>query len=210
MTPWTVVHQAPLSMGFFRQEFWSGLPLSSPGDLPDPGIGPHLLRWQVDSLLLSHQGCPLCPLGEVIQVEKRICVKGTTLKNDRCFPRCFPSPKKNPRFSPQNFISKSLTIIPLWNSLLNTCVGIYIGIFNLCNKPIHTVNAIIWPILQRRNWGSKSFENSPKVTERISDGARICFQTLWSLSLCSSLHPSIPASLLWWDLTALLLKCPQR
>ena len=39
-TPWTVAHQAPLSMGFSRQEHWSGLPFPSPGDLPDPGIKP--------------------------------------------------------------------------------------------------------------------------------------------------------------------------
>ena len=38
MTPWTVAHQAPLSMGFPRQEYWSGLPFPSPGDLPEPGI----------------------------------------------------------------------------------------------------------------------------------------------------------------------------
>ena len=38
MTPWTVAHQVPLSMGFLRQEYWSGLPFPSPGDLPDPGI----------------------------------------------------------------------------------------------------------------------------------------------------------------------------
>ena len=37
-TPWTVARQAPLSMGFPRQEFWSGLPLHPPGDLPNPGI----------------------------------------------------------------------------------------------------------------------------------------------------------------------------
>ena len=37
-TPWTVAHQAPLSMGFPRQEYWSGLPWPSPGDLPHPGI----------------------------------------------------------------------------------------------------------------------------------------------------------------------------
>ena len=37
-TPWTVAHQAPLSMGFSRQEYWSGLPWPPPGDLPDPGI----------------------------------------------------------------------------------------------------------------------------------------------------------------------------
>ena len=39
-TPWTVAHQAPLSMGFSRQEYWSGLPFPSAGDLPDPGIEP--------------------------------------------------------------------------------------------------------------------------------------------------------------------------
>ena len=38
--PWTVAHQAPPSMGFFRQEYWSGLPFPSTGDLPDPGIEP--------------------------------------------------------------------------------------------------------------------------------------------------------------------------
>ena len=39
-TPWTTAHQAPLSMGFPRQEYWSGLPIPSPGDLPRPGIEP--------------------------------------------------------------------------------------------------------------------------------------------------------------------------
>ena len=39
-TPWTVACQAPLSMGFYRQEYWSGLLFPSPGDLPDPGIKP--------------------------------------------------------------------------------------------------------------------------------------------------------------------------
>ena len=39
-TPWTLAHQAPLPMEFSRQEYWSGLPFSSPGDLPDPGIKP--------------------------------------------------------------------------------------------------------------------------------------------------------------------------
>ena len=44
---WTVAPQAPLSSGFFRQEYWSGLPFPPPGDLPDPGIGPASLHWQV-------------------------------------------------------------------------------------------------------------------------------------------------------------------
>ena len=40
VTPWTVACEAPLSMGFLRQEYWSGLPFPSPGDLPNPGIEP--------------------------------------------------------------------------------------------------------------------------------------------------------------------------
>ena len=40
VTPWTVAYQVPPSMGFSRQEYWSGLPFPSPGDLPDPGIKP--------------------------------------------------------------------------------------------------------------------------------------------------------------------------
>ena len=58
-TPGTVACQAPLSMVFSRQEYWSGLPLSTPGDLPNPGSNPHLLcllHRQVDSLSLCHQG----------------------------------------------------------------------------------------------------------------------------------------------------------
>ena len=43
VTPWTVAHQAPLSMGFSKQEYWSGLPFPPPGDPPNPGIKPHLL-----------------------------------------------------------------------------------------------------------------------------------------------------------------------
>ena len=42
-TPWTVAHQAPLSMEFSRQEYWSALPFPTPGDLPDPGIEPAFL-----------------------------------------------------------------------------------------------------------------------------------------------------------------------
>ena len=56
MTPWTVARQAPLSMGFSKQEYQSGLPFPSPGDIPDPGIQSMPPAWQVDSLLLSHLG----------------------------------------------------------------------------------------------------------------------------------------------------------
>ena len=59
VTLWTVAHQAPLSVGYSQQEYWSGLPFPPPGDPRDPGIklasigSPAL---QVDSLLLSHLG----------------------------------------------------------------------------------------------------------------------------------------------------------
>ena len=49
-TPWTVACQAPLPMGFSRQEYWSGLPFPSPGDLPNPGIEPRSPALQADSL----------------------------------------------------------------------------------------------------------------------------------------------------------------
>ena len=50
-TFWTVAHQAPLSMGLSGQEYWSGLPFSPPGDLPNPGIKPRSPALQADSLL---------------------------------------------------------------------------------------------------------------------------------------------------------------
>ena len=58
VTPWTVARQAPLSMRFPRQEYWSGLPFPPPGDLPDPGIERMLPALQADSLPPSHLGTP--------------------------------------------------------------------------------------------------------------------------------------------------------
>ena len=55
-TPWTVACQAPLSMKFPRQEYWSGLPFPSSWALPDPGIEPRSPAWQMDSLSLSQLG----------------------------------------------------------------------------------------------------------------------------------------------------------
>ena len=56
VTPWTVAHQAPLSMAFSRKEYWSGLPFPSPGDLPDPEIKPGSPALQADSLPYELQG----------------------------------------------------------------------------------------------------------------------------------------------------------
>ena len=58
MTPWTVVHQALLSMGFPRQEYWSELPFPSPEDLPDPGSKPGSPALQADSLPSEPSGKP--------------------------------------------------------------------------------------------------------------------------------------------------------
>ena len=54
--PWTVAYQAPQSMGFSRQEYWSGLPFPSPGDLPDPGIESRSPACRQTLYHLSYQG----------------------------------------------------------------------------------------------------------------------------------------------------------
>ena len=57
-TPWTVAHQAPQSMGFSTQEYWSGFPFPSPGDLPDQGIKRGSPTFQADALTSEPPGKP--------------------------------------------------------------------------------------------------------------------------------------------------------
>ena len=59
VTPWAVAHQAPLSMEFPRQEYWSSLPFPSPGDLPNPGIEPRSPPLQAGSFLSEPPGKPV-------------------------------------------------------------------------------------------------------------------------------------------------------
>ena len=66
--PWTVAHQAPPSMGFSWQEYWSGLPFPSPGNLPDPGIKPMFPALAGRVLLLSYQGGPVF---DVVKFERQ-------------------------------------------------------------------------------------------------------------------------------------------
>ena len=81
-TPQTAAHQAPLSMGFCRQEYWSRVPFPPPGDLPDPGIEPMSPALQADSLLLSHLRSPHLYIGLIIsfglwmQSAKNYCLNG--------------------------------------------------------------------------------------------------------------------------------------
>ena len=83
-TPWTAAHQAPLSMGFSRQEYWSGLPCPPPGDLPNPGVEPRSPALQVDSLPSKPPGKPMyhterksktCVCVYIIPIENRIKLK---------------------------------------------------------------------------------------------------------------------------------------
>ena len=66
---WTIAHQGPPSMGFSRQEYWSGLPFLSPGDLPNPGIEPRSPALQADSSPAEPQGSPhIGEEGEVVSI----------------------------------------------------------------------------------------------------------------------------------------------
>ena len=83
MTPWTVAVQAPLSMGFSKQEYWSGLPCPPPGDLPDPGIEPCLL-------CLLHRQAASLPLRPRKPHFTRGSVQTSVLRSQFSAP--FPSP----------------------------------------------------------------------------------------------------------------------
>ena len=70
--PWTVTHQAPPSMEFFRQEDWSGLPFPSPGDRPDPGIEPRSPALGADALTSEPPGKALEAKASANQTHKHI------------------------------------------------------------------------------------------------------------------------------------------
>ena len=75
-TPWTVVYQASPSMGFSRQEYWSGLPFPSPGDLLDSGIEAGSPAFQADALTSEPPGKP--KRKECLNLVKAVCDKATT------------------------------------------------------------------------------------------------------------------------------------
>ena len=74
MTPWTEDHQALQSMGFSRQEYWSGLPFPSPGDLPDPGTEPVSPALQADALLFEPSGKPHIPIKLCVYIRVYVCM----------------------------------------------------------------------------------------------------------------------------------------
>ena len=73
VNPWTVAYQAPLSIRFSRQEYWSGLQFPYPRDLPNPRIEPASLAWKMDSLPLSCLGSPIYILLCVNSMPSGIC-----------------------------------------------------------------------------------------------------------------------------------------
>ena len=70
--PWTIACQAPLSVEFSRQEYWSGLPFPSPGDLLYPGIKPRSPTLQAGALTSEPPGKPSRPYGTVTKTETQI------------------------------------------------------------------------------------------------------------------------------------------
>ena len=95
VTPWTVAYQASPSMGFSRQEYWSGLPFPSPGDLPNPGINPGspaLCRQMLYHL--SHQGSPYSERS-ILFISKLVLLTWSYL-----LPRLIYTPLSPPRSHP--------------------------------------------------------------------------------------------------------------
>ena len=90
VTPWTVAHQAPLSMGSPRQEDWSGLPFLPPQDLPDPRIKPGFSALQADSLLTGPQGKPRFLSFILLKIKRIIMhVIATGISNRNMFLKVF-------------------------------------------------------------------------------------------------------------------------
>ena len=89
-TPWTVAYQAPPSIGFPRQEYWSGLPFPSPGDLPNPGIKPRSPALEADALtsgqvfLRPGLFCNKLGLNWIYLVERRVILERKRLCINEC------------------------------------------------------------------------------------------------------------------------------
>ena len=106
-TPGTVIYQAPLSVEFFRQECWGGLPFPSPGDLLTQGSNPHLLcllHWQADSLSLVPPGKPSTCLSVIYSPFYSLMIKSWFWKFRMEQRRRLPSERKQFLVQPCNAI----------------------------------------------------------------------------------------------------------
>ena len=89
-TRWTEAHQAPLSLGFSRQEYWSGLPFHSPGELPDPGIEPRSPTLQADALTSEPPGTVFNVLGLSFSIFNTLWYSHEQLSNLTVLAPSFP------------------------------------------------------------------------------------------------------------------------
>ena len=133
VTPWTVAYQAPLSMGFPRQEYWSGLPCPPPGDLPNPGFERRSSSLQEDSLLSEPPGKP-CDL----------CGSGTAV-SDSLWPHGLHSPWNSPG-QITGVVCHALLqgIFPTQGSklhLLDLCI---VGPLSHLESPTFSILVVIW------------------------------------------------------------------
>ena len=87
VTPWTEDRQAPLSMGFSREEYWSGLPFPSPGDLSDPGTEPVSPALQADTLRSEPPGKPHIPIKLCVHTRVYVCMLVYSVMCDSLWPR---------------------------------------------------------------------------------------------------------------------------
>ena len=120
-TPWTVAYQAPLSVGFSRQEYWSGLPFPSPGDLPNPGIEPRSPALHAKSMFLQvAKSLQLYPtLSEPMSCNPPGCClwvspgKNTGVGCRALLQRIFPTQGSNPPLLPLlHWQACSLSLVP--------------------------------------------------------------------------------------------------
>ena len=122
VTPWTVACQAPLSMGFPRQEYWSGLPFSPPGDLPDPGIKPASPALAGDFFTTQPSGKPQYQLGKcklrpvrlfatpwTVAYQAPLSMEFSRQEYSSGLPRPPPGDLPDPRIEPASLSSAALT-----------------------------------------------------------------------------------------------------
>ena len=119
-TQWTVACQAPLSMGFSRQEYWSGLPFPSPGDLPDPGIEPWSPALQADSLPteLSRK-----LISEFIKIHKYRWKKCMTGWANCIMMLIYQTGKRFCSNPPKKVLPSLISVSCSWKPVLNWCAG---------------------------------------------------------------------------------------
>ena len=127
VTPWTVVHQACLSIGFSRQECWSRLPFPSPGRLPNPGIQPEFPALQKDSLLTELWGKPPKAWGKIPHKEPWLILPLYIQQNS--FPFLLPSWKL--AFLNLKDIYDSLISRFWWPSIVLSPNDLYISKFQI-------------------------------------------------------------------------------